>query len=359
MAAGADQESRAGSGRWTEPAVEQAAPGVHRIPLPLPGDALRAVNVYALVHDGRVTLIDSGWSFGPGLEVLETAMAELGCDLASIDRVLVTHLHRDHYTLAVRLRSLFGTRVLVGAGEQEGIAAVLTGRADGQRSWLGRWGAEQLGPALRTIAWSPPSQYEPPDEWIDASTDLRVGGRALRAIPTPGHTRGHLVFLDEKAGLLFAGDHVLPRITPSIGVESPRSRLALAAFLNSLQAVRDLPDLALLPAHGALGRRTHERVDELVEHHRRRLAATAAAVAAGRQTAYDVARALSWTSRDKDFDELEPHNKFLAVAETAAHLDLLVRDRILVRDRVRVAGRATSTDIYASTPGGTHANTPQ
>lgn len=359
MAAGAEEESRAGSGRWTEPTVEQAAPGVHRIPLPLPGDGLRAINVYALVDDGRVTLIDSGWSFGPGMEVLDAALGELDCDLASIERILVTHLHRDHYTLGIRLRSLFGTRVLIGAGEREGIESVLTGRADGQRSWLGRWGADELRTSLRTIAPPPPSQYEMPDEWIDAPIDLRVGERTLRAIPTPGHTRGHLVFLDERAGLLFAGDHVLPRITPSIGVESPRSPLALAAFMDSLQIVRDLPDLAVLPAHGDLTRRTHERVDELIEHHRRRLAATAGVVTAGRCTAYEIARALTWTSREKDFTELDPHNQFLAVAETAAHLDVLVRDRVLVRTTVPVSGRATGTDTYAPTPGGTHANTPQ
>jgi hypothetical protein len=32
---------------WTEPGLFTVAPGVHRIPLPLPNDGLRAVNVYA------------------------------------------------------------------------------------------------------------------------------------------------------------------------------------------------------------------------------------------------------------------------------------------------------------------------
>ncbi|MCW2758646.1 MAG: hypothetical protein JWO46_2392 [Nocardioidaceae bacterium] len=353
MRATTDDGPRAGSGQWTNQTLEQAAPGVFRIPLPLPGDGLRAVNVYALVHEGRATLVDSGWSFGPGLEVLEAGLAELDLDLGQVDRVLVTHMHRDHYTLGIRLRSLLGTRVLIGAGERESIEAVLSGRADAQRSWLSRWGADALRPLLAAQPATSPSQYGLPDEWIDGPSDLRVGDRTLRAIPTPGHTRGHLVFLDERAGLLFAGDHVLPRITPSIGVESPRAELALASFLDSLQVVRELPDLALLPAHGALGRRTHERVDELVEHHRARLATTAAAVVAGATTAYDVARALAWTSRDKAFTELDPHNKFLAVAETAAHLDVLVRDGVLV------AEQTSGVDTFAASPGGTHAHRAQ
>ena len=41
----------------------------------------------------------------------------------------------------------------------------------------------------------------------------------LDAIATPGHTQGHYVFADTEHGLLYAGDHVLPSITPSVGFE--------------------------------------------------------------------------------------------------------------------------------------------
>ena len=47
-------------GDWTAPGVYRSAPGVHRIPLPLPHDGLRAVNVYALPDGDGWTLIDSG-----------------------------------------------------------------------------------------------------------------------------------------------------------------------------------------------------------------------------------------------------------------------------------------------------------
>ena len=46
-----------------------------------------------------------------------------------------------------------------------------------------------------------------------------MGARVLEAVATPGHTKGHLVFHDLDAGLLFSGDHVLPTISPSIGFE--------------------------------------------------------------------------------------------------------------------------------------------
>ena len=67
----------------------------------------------------------------------------------------------------------------------------------------------------------------------------------------------------------------------------------------------------------------HERVDELLAHHAKRLDATLAAVHNGCSTAHEVAAVLPWTRRDRRLDELDPFNAMLAVLETAAHLDVL------------------------------------
>ena len=47
---------------WIEEGAHLVAPGVHRIPLPLPSDGLRAVNVYAIEGSNGLVLIDSGWA---------------------------------------------------------------------------------------------------------------------------------------------------------------------------------------------------------------------------------------------------------------------------------------------------------
>jgi glyoxylase-like metal-dependent hydrolase (beta-lactamase superfamily II) len=144
------------------------------------------------------------------------------------------------------------------------------------------------------------------------------------ALPTPGHTQGHVVFVDEQAGVLFAGDHVLPHITPSIGFQPAPAKLPLGDYLDSLRLVRSYPDLRLLPAHGPVAPSVHTRVDELLDHHEERLAATLAAVRDGAGTAYEAARRLGWTRRHRRFDELDLFNQTLAAGETAAHLDVLV-----------------------------------
>src|ERR1700730_36409 len=87
----------AGRGAWAEPGVYPVAPGVHRIPLPLPGDSLRAVNVYAIEDDNRIVLVDSGWHRPDSWEALRSALHQIGCEIGDIARVLVTHIHHDHF----------------------------------------------------------------------------------------------------------------------------------------------------------------------------------------------------------------------------------------------------------------------
>ena len=320
---------------WTDPGAFAVAPGVYRIPLPLPQDALRAVNVYAVEEADGLVLIDAGWAMAQSLQALAAGLAAIGHDLGEIRRVLVTHIHRDHYTQAVELRRRVGARVSLGIGERPGLTAlheVGTNLPVDTLIRLERAGAADLAARVRRSLGPPQwdlDVWESPDEWLTAGL-IELGTRTLRVIPTPGHTIGHVVFLDEAAGLLFAGDHVLPRITPSIGFELGRtSGLPLADFLDSLRLVTTYPDATLLPAHGPVGPSVHGRVAELLDHHDQRLAETQAAIGSRRLNAYEVAHRLTWTRRRTRFTDLDDNNQMLAVAETAAHLDLLVSRRLL------------------------------
>jgi glyoxylase-like metal-dependent hydrolase (beta-lactamase superfamily II) len=323
---------------WIEPGVYEVAPGVHRIPLPLPTDGLRAVNVYAVESADGLVLVDSGWALDIAQEQLEAALGKLDRGFEDITRFLVTHMHRDHYTLAITLRRMFGTRVALGIGEQPSLNRVLgrpeDGKVDDQAALMLRWGAEPLIRKWRDVFGTQEDRgaelYEQPDEWLDGTTKIDLGDRTLVALPTPGHTQGHVVFVDEQAGVLFAGDHVLPHITPSIGFQPVPARLPLGDYLDSLRLVRSYPDLRLLPAHGPVTPSVHARVDELLDHHEERLAATLAAVRDGAGTAYEAARLLGWTRRHRRFDDLDLFNQTLAAGETAAHLDVLVVRGVLV-----------------------------
>src|SRR4051812_36249815 len=103
---------------WEQPGAHEVAPGVHRIPLPLPGDSLKAVNIYAISDGDQVVLIDGGWAVDEAEALLADSLASLGYVLGDVREFLVTHLHRDHYTQAVALRRHHGGKVSVGEGER-------------------------------------------------------------------------------------------------------------------------------------------------------------------------------------------------------------------------------------------------
>jgi glyoxylase-like metal-dependent hydrolase (beta-lactamase superfamily II) len=317
---------------WTEPGVYEVAAGVYRIPLPLPNDALRAVNVYAVTDGSTLALIDSGWALAEAREQLSDALKGIGAELGDVREFLVTHVHRDHYTQAVVLRREFGSKVSLGQLEEPSLKA--TANPDqlpmnAQVELLRHCGADSVIAALAKMFADVPGrtdldQWEDPDEWLRPGRRTVLPGRELEVVHTPGHTTGHVVFLDGAAGLLFSGDHVLPHITPSIGFQPVPAELPLGDYLDSLRLVRALPDQRLLPAHGPVAPSVHERVDELLEHHRQRLEAMAAQVDAGASTAFDTANRLGWTRRGRRLSELDAFNQMLAVLETSAHLDLLV-----------------------------------
>jgi glyoxylase-like metal-dependent hydrolase (beta-lactamase superfamily II) len=292
------------------------------------------VNVFALRDGDHLTMIDAGWSIPEARATLDKAVAALGHALGDVHRFLVTHVHRDHYTLAVQLRRDFGNRISLGIHEQESLNLLQDPSRqpfDTARAKLIRAGAHELVAMFHGNEENSPSEWEDPDEWLQAPVDIPLTGRVLSAIHTPGHTQGHLVYSDDANGMLFAGDHVLPQITPSIGLEGKMAHSPLADYLDSLRLVRARPDQVLLPAHGPVSPSVHTRVDELLEHHAQRLDEMAAAVEAGTGTAYETARALLWTRRGRKFEELDPMNRGLATTETSAHLDLLAEQGRLRR----------------------------
>jgi glyoxylase-like metal-dependent hydrolase (beta-lactamase superfamily II) len=337
---------------WAEPGAWRVADGLHRIPLPLPNDGLRAVNVYALETDRGLTLVDGGWAIAEARSLLESCLGSIGYGFGDITDFLVTHVHRDHYTLASVIAREFGAHVSLGRGERPTLDQLHGVRPDGGDPTLAvlhSSGALEVAERWRaTFGERRPdlAHWGYPDTWLEDDHPITVGARTLDAVHTPGHTQGHYVFADRAAGLLLAGDHVLPTITPSIGFEAVPVRQPLRDFMASLTKVRGLPDLALLPAHGPVAPSSHARVDELLAHHEERLRLCRDVLAAGAGTAYDVAGGLPWTRHERRLADLDLFNTALASLETKAHLELLVARGEATReetaDGVRFTGREVS-----------------
>lgn len=323
---------------WYTSGVTAVAPGVYRIPLSLPDDGLRAVNSYVLEDAEGVVLIDPGQAGPPARAELGAGLAQLGYSFADVRRCLVTHVHRDHYTNAVALRREFGFPVSLGAGERPSLAAVRVSSRygmDPQILALPLCGAGHLADQLDIEGSGhrlPNDIWEEPDEWLDDGDVVRLDSRQLRVMHTPGHTIGHVTFHDTEARLLFGGDHVLPRITPSIGFEPVAAELPLADYLCSLERTAAAPDAVLAAAHGPVTGSAHRRAAELLAHHERRLAQTEDQLRPGARSVHEVAQGLRWTRRDRELAALDPLNRMLAVMETKAHLDVLAHRGCAHRD---------------------------
>jgi glyoxylase-like metal-dependent hydrolase (beta-lactamase superfamily II) len=337
--------------------VYGVAPGVHRIPLPLPGDALRAVNVYAIEEGDRIVLVDSGWHSEESWDVLTTGLRGIGAEAGDVSRVLVTHIHNDHFGQAPRLRHESGATIVLGEGERRSFEVIADDRErkrsqEHGNAMLRRHGAAELADEWKAVfaganaVHMSRALWEPPDIYALDEQSIELETRTLRVVTTPGHTRGHVSLMDDAHRLLFTGDHVLPHITPSIGVEPFNDGLALVEFLISLTKVRGLPVDRALPAHGPDFDDLRGRVDDLLAHHAVRLAACVDAVRDTERSAAEVAALLPWTRRARRLDELDLFNRVLAVNETVAHLELLRTEGTLSRREVdgTIAYRPVAAD---------------
>ena len=316
---------------WTVEGAWEVADGIYRIPLPLPMDGLKAINVYVLATDDGLVLVDGGWAIPQARELLDRCLRSIGSGFGDIRRFLVTHIHRDHFTMATVLGHELGADVALGIDEKPGLDLMHREFADAEENPFSRvlvtagaldlaelWsqGSEQRGFDL--------SQWQYPDTWLEGDHEIPVGARTIDAVHTPGHTPGHYVFAEQSAGLMFTGDHVLPTITPSIGFTFPAEPQPLGDFMASLTKVRGLPDLKVLPAHGPVAPSTHARVDELLAFHDHRLELCLAGLGTEPVCAADVGKTLGWTRHETPYEKLDEFARGMAAMETKAHLDLLV-----------------------------------
>lgn len=316
---------------WTRAGVFHVTNGVYRIPLPLPNDTLRAVNVYAVESTEGVVLVDAGWALRESEEALNDALSALRYHFSDVEQFLVTHSHRDHFTQAITLRRQYHTPVSIGRGEQLSLTAMIerpNDMANERRERLVACGAARIVKRLIALEEVPlvaqQGLWELPDQWLVDQQKVVIGERSLECIETPGHTRGHVVFHDRANELLFAGDHLLPHITPSIGFERVPSASPLRDYLASLRLTRSLPPTKLLPAHGPVAPSSHTRAEEILAHHEARLDATERALKRGASTPFEVASLLTWTRRQKAFEDMDDFSQQLAIFEAAAHLEVLV-----------------------------------
>jgi glyoxylase-like metal-dependent hydrolase (beta-lactamase superfamily II) len=315
---------------WQEgvlPPVEEVRPGLWSIPVPFPRNPLRYVLVYAFALEDGVAIVDAGWDCDEAWDGLVSGLATAGYRICDVRTVLVTHLHPDHFGLVRRVRTASGARIVMHPAD----ARLLGHRNRLDEEDFAHTSRDQLRRA-GCPRYLYADQHAMPlvrfDERDGADDVVRDGDRVdlrgwnLHAVWTPGHTPGHLCFVERDLGLLLSGDHVLPRITPTILLSPGHERDPLGSYTASLRGIADLEVDEVLPAHEWRFRGLRERVHTLLRHHDERLAEIEHAVAAAPGiTAWQVTQRVLWS---RPFPRMPQAPQRLALREILAHLVVLV-----------------------------------
>jgi glyoxylase-like metal-dependent hydrolase (beta-lactamase superfamily II) len=291
--------ARAGSIEQTFVPLED---GIQRLTLPLPTGPK---HVHCYLAEG--TLFDTGLGLGS---------APWGSQ--AIERIAITHFHPDHVGGAEAAAAATGAPVYQG-----GLDYAQCERVWGSHDWperIAAWFVRHGAPASvaddlieQGHAFAPFIRYAiDPDLLYEGS---EVGG--WEVVELPGHADGHLGFMRD--GVLIAGDHLLDKISPAVGLYPESRPDPLGDYLASLERTIELAPRIVYPGHGDPIHDAAGRARELIAHHRVRLDDTGAALTDDPRTAYEI-------SFDLFGADLGPTQRRFAVAETLSHLERLVRD---------------------------------
>lgn len=287
--------------------------GIRQVTLPLPTRPGH-VHAYLLPGDDGWTIVDTGIGLPDAKDTWRTELEKAG---GSVARIFVTHFHPDHVGAAADLHELTGAPVYQGTLDYAQCELVWGNPAWSERllEWFRLHGApddvtdELVG---QSSVYRRFIRYQPDPILVRAGEQLD----GWELVAAAGHADGQLCLL--KDGILIAADHVLGRISPTVGLWPASRPDPLGDYLEALARTVELDPHIALPGHGEVIADPAGRVVELQEHHRLRLEEAVAALGAKPLSGYELSLAL-WG------DDLKPAARRFAVAESLSHAERLVQ----------------------------------
>ncbi|MBI2830930.1 MAG: MBL fold metallo-hydrolase [Chloroflexi bacterium] len=321
--------------------MTEIIPGIYMIRLILPDSGVGSINVFLVKGADGYLMVDTGWNMDKVFDSFKAQLTELKIDIKDIKQLVVTHIHPDHMGLAGTLQQLVGAKLAVHYLE----SALIYSRYKNMdnllanvRRLLHTHGVPEERVSELQMASTAAAKYVAsarPDIALYDGNTISTGLFNIEVIWTPGHSPGHICLYEPEKKILFSGDHILPVITPNVGLHPESSFNPLGDYINALKRVKQLGVSLALPAHGDPFTTVNERIDEIIHHHQVRDRGILRVMRSEQKTAFQIASQISWISDTNGvgWEALSPLDKRLAVLETIAHLEAMSANDIIVREK--------------------------
>ena len=314
--------------------IMQVLNGVHQIKSPCPGDASWYTNVYVVEGGDGHILVDSGWDSQESLWALQEGIKAANLKLRDIKKVVITHIHPDHYGLASKIKQVCGAPVAIHRVDAGFISARykdFDNLIKKTEELLRQNGVpdNELSQLKEASLWM--NKYVTPDApqvKLEDGDTIFNDTFEFEVLWTPGHSPGHICLYERERRFILTGDHVLYDTTPHIGLNPQSGDNPLGDYISSLKKLERLKVHFILPGHGPMFNALGLRIEKILQHHEERKRAIMQALRDGLKTAYEVAQQIPWMVYEgkSSFQDLEVWNKRMAVTETLAHLKLLIEE---------------------------------
>ena len=317
--------------------MEELPGGLRRVTMPLPSRPGH-VHCYLLPVDDGFMLVDTGLGLPDAAELWAAELEQLP---GPVSTIFMTHFHPDHLGATADVRELTGARVVQGRLDAEQSAMTWESEEWSHRTSRNGSGRtafptrSRRSCSCRASSTGRSSGRSSTPSSSTTATDLH----GWEIVAAPGHADGQLTLL--KDGVLIAADHLLARITPTVGLWPASRPDPLGDYLGSLQRTIDLaPDDRLRRPRrhrhrpGRPGQRADRPSRRASARHRGRDRHRAA-------HGYEVSFPLFG-------DDLRPAARRFAVAETLSHLERLVRDGGAERHELQPNGDVASVSYTAA-----------
>ena len=308
--------------------------GVYRFQIDFPSSiGLKFVCMYLFKIDNTHILIDAGMNFPDWKKIFFSELKKINLTIQDIDYLIITHDHPDHVGLMEQIKQENpNIQVLMHEITHDVIKWMtdpknedeIKNSSDELISRTLKYGiTEEM--AKRIFGFSTGMHkmipYIKPDRILNDNDEITFESTKLKFIWTPGHSLGHICAFEESNRYLFAGDHILSRITPNIGTSmvNPSTEKKydftniLDWFLKSLDKIDDLNPKLIFPSHQEVIYNPHQRILEMKKHHETRLSEVLKMIENKPLTPYEI-------SQIHFGEDLDGMNTLLALSEILSHL---------------------------------------